>query len=111
MNERRHAFSVHRSSFILPRLFSSCHQQSNLFYSGLLRINFTDDAPFVNYQQAVGQSRDLFKLCGDEKYGTARVTKANEFAVNKFDCAYVDAARRLRDEKQFWVKLKLAAKD
>src|SRR5437868_2871055 len=63
--------------------FSSCHQQSNLFGRGLLRVNFAYDAPFVDYQQAVGQSRDLFKLCGDEKHGATRITKADEFAVNE----------------------------
>src|SRR5947209_15194933 len=75
--------------------FSSCHQQSNLFGRGLLRINFAYNAAFVNYQQSVRKSRDLFKFCGDQKHCAARVTQRYEFTVNEFDCAYVNAARRL----------------
>src|SRR5437763_8086168 len=108
---RRLVFNPH-SAFRIPQLpASSRHQQSNLFIGDALRINFADDASMINNEQTVCERRYFLKLCGDQKHGASGISERDELAVDELDSPDVNTARRLRDEQEFWLKIKLAPDD
>ncbi len=71
------------------------HQQSNLFNGRDLRINFADDAPVMNNQQAIGKRRNFFQLGRHQQHRATRIAQADELPMNKFDGADINSSRRL----------------
>src|SRR5438445_12956143 len=96
---RASSFIIHHSSFRIFFLTSGQHQ-ADLFVRRLLGVNLADDSSMVDDEQAVGERRDLFEFGGDEEYGAALVAEFDELAVYELNGADVNAARRLRDEKE-----------
>jgi len=70
-----------------------------------------DDVAAMDDEQPVGQAHDLVEVGGDEQYGRATITRADQGAVDELHGADVDAARRLRDDQQRRVGLELARDD
>src|SRR5437588_2080204 len=103
-------FIIHHSSFRIS-FPASGHHQPDLLLARPLRINLADDAPVVDDEQAVGERRDLFEFGGDEQDGAALVAQTDELAVYELDGPDVNAARRLRDQKEFGAQLELATDD
>src|SRR5690606_2870425 len=74
-------------------------------------IDLAGDLAFANDEEAVGECRHLFEFGGDEEYRRTGIAKFDEFAVDEFDSADIDAACGLRDEQQPRLKLELASDD
>src|ERR1051325_4884601 len=90
---------------------SAGHQQPDLLESCNFRIDFTGDSSVVNNQQAIGKTRHLFKLGGDEQDRAPIVTQSYQLPVNELDRADVHSACRLRDEQELWINFIFAPDD
>src|ERR1043166_27442 len=58
-------------------LVPASHQQTNLFNTRNLRVNFANNPPLVNDQQTIRQRRHFFELGRDEQDRATRIAQAN----------------------------------
>ena len=65
----------------------------------------------INNEQTVCERCYFFKLCGDQKHGASGISERDELAMDELDSSDVNTARRLRDEQELWLKIKLAPDD
>src|SRR3546814_4071747 len=84
-----------------------CSSDLELLLAGLGRT-LAQDAAAAHRQDAVGETANLVELHGDQQDRLAGVAHGDELAVNEFDGADVDAARRLADQQHQRVALHLA---
>src|SRR5271166_2654190 len=79
----------------LEGIVESAHQASDLLDVGVVRHEIGHDAPAIDDEDAVREGEDLVDVRGDDEDGAPCIAHLDEYAVDRLDCADVDAARRL----------------
>ena len=84
------------------------HHQAERALVGAAGRHLAHDAAGEHHQDAVGERQDLVELDRDHQHGAALVAALHQLAMDEFDGADIDAARRLADQQHLGLARHLA---
>ena len=79
----------------------ACHPQTKLLPRDFAGRHGRDDLPAVHHRDAVRERHDLVEFGGDQQHSHAPVAHGDNFLVDVFDGAHIQAAGRLVGNQQF----------